>query len=205
MTREFENELIEAVLRGSVDSFEPLVTEYQKPIYNLALRMTGSAEDAADLTQEVFIKAYKNLSGFRGESKFSVWLYRIAANVCTDFLRSQSRRDSVSLSMDDDESGAEYEIPDLRLSPEAELDKRLIRESLAEGLESLPPEQRKILLLREIDGLSYEEIAQTLELEAGTVKSRIFRARKKLCEFLLKSGNLPDGIASTYSEGGAEK
>ena len=92
MTREQEAMIVRKVLQGDVNAFEKLVTEYEKAVYAIALRMTGNAEDAADMTQEAFIKAYNSLSSFRGDSKFSVWLYRIANNVCLDFLRSRSRR-----------------------------------------------------------------------------------------------------------------
>lgn len=202
MTREFENELIRSVLRGNVNAFEPLVTEYQKTVYNLALRMCGSAEDAEDITQETFLKAYKSLSAFRGESRFSVWLYRIASNVCTDHLRAGSGRDTVSMTADDD---TEYDVPDETNTPERAFERRLIRQSVSAGLASLSPKMREILLLREINGMSYAEIAQTLGLDEGTVKSRIFRARKKLCEFLLREGNIPDGVSSENTEGGAER
>jgi RNA polymerase sigma-70 factor (ECF subfamily) len=95
--------IVRKVLQGDVNAFEKLVTEYEKAVYAIALRMTGNAEDAQDMTQEAFIKAYNSLSSFRGESKFSVWLYRIVNNVCLDFLRSRSRKPTVSLSVEDDE------------------------------------------------------------------------------------------------------
>ena len=98
MTREQEAQIVRRVLEGDVNAFEDLVTEHEKGVYAIAQRMTGNAEDAADMTQETFIKAYNSLSSFRGDSKFSVWLYRIATNVCLDFLRSRSRKPTVSLS-----------------------------------------------------------------------------------------------------------
>ena len=205
MTVLFENEIIRSVLRGNVNDFEKLVTAYEKNVYNIALRMVGDPDDAADMTQETFIKAYRALSGFRGDSKFSSWLYRIASNVCLDFLRSRSRHPQVSLSTVDEDDRATFELPDMRQNPEEQLMKKLGMEAVHRGLEQLPEQQRQILVLRELGGLSYAELAQTLGLEEGTVKSRIFRARKRLCALLLCDGNISDGAASVSGKGGAEK
>ena len=200
MTREQELAVIQRVQRGDVNAFESLVTAYEKNVYNLALRMTGSPEDAEDMAQEAFIKAYNSLPSFRGDSKFSVWLYRIVSNVCLDFLRKKNRRSTVSLSAEDDDGeDVQLDLPDTSQSPEELLEKKLTRESVQRGLASLPPDARQILLLREIQGLSYEEIGETLGLEPGTVKSRIFRARKKLCAYLLSDGNIPDSFSSESS------
>ena len=203
MTREQEAAIIKQVLEGDVNAFEGLVKEYEKNVYNLARRMTGDPEDAADMAQDAFIKAYNSLGSFRGDSKFSVWLYRIVSNLCLDFLRSRKRRPTVSLSVENDEGeDMEFEIADESQSPETLLEQKLTREAVRRGLDSLPPEQRQILLLREIQGLSYEEIAQVLELETGTVKSRIFRARKRLSVFLLRDGNIPGFVSSSNTGGG---
>lgn len=193
MTREQEAAIVRKVLGGDANAFETLVLEYEKNVYNIALRMTGNSEDAADMTQEAFIKAYNSLQSFRGDSKFSVWLYRIVSNVCLDFLRSKNRRPTVSLSVEDDDGeDAQLDVADESQSPELLLDRKLTRDSVRRGLDSLPPDYRQILLLREIQGLSYDEIAQALSLEVGTVKSRIFRARKRLCTFLIDDGNISD-------------
>lgn len=202
MTREEELRTVESVLGGDVNAFETLVLSYEKNVYNLALRMVKNPEDASDMAQEAFIRAYNSLASFRGESKFSVWLYRIVSNVCLDFLRSRSRHPTVSLSVEDDEGEeTELDIPDESQSPEALLERRLTRDSVRRGLDALSEEYRQILLLREIQGLSYDEIAETLSMELGTVKSRIFRARKKLCDFLLRDGNIPAVRSSGNSEG----
>ena len=206
MTREQEGQIVRQVLEGDVNAFEDLVTEHEKGVYAIAQRMTGNAEDAADMTQETFIKAYNSLSSFRGDSKFSVWLYRIATNVCLDFLRSRSRKPTVSLSMEDDDGEeTQMDIADESQSPEQLLERGLTRDAVRRGLKSLSPEYRQILLLREIQGLSYEEIAEALTLEVGTVKSRIFRARKRLCAFLLEDGNIPEFSASGKMEGGEKQ
>ena len=203
MTREQEAAIVRKVLGGDANAFETLVLEYEKNVYNIALRMTGNSEDAADMTQEAFIKAYNSLQSFRGDSKFSVWLYRIVSNVCLDFLRSKNRRPTVSLSVEDDNGeDAQLDVADESQSPELLLDRKLTRESVRRGLDSLPPDYRQILLLREIQGLSYDEIAQALGLEVGTVKSRIFRARKRLCNFLIDDGNISDFSSSGKMKGG---
>ena len=203
MTPEHEKHCIERVLKGDANAFEHLVHAYEKTVYNLALRTLGNREDAEDVTQEAFLKAYRSLDSFRGDSKFSVWLYRIVSNLCLDLLRSRQRKPTQSLTVEDDDGETdELEISDDHFSPEKLLDRKLTRESVQRGLASLPDDARQILLLRELQGMSYEEIGQTLDLEPGTVKSRIFRARKRLCAFLMQDGNLPDSLASKYSGGG---
>ena len=206
MTREQEAMIVRKVLQGDVNAFEKLVTEYEKAVYAIAQRMTGNPEDAADMTQETFIKAYNSLSSFRGDSKFSVWLYRIANNVCLDFLRSKSRRPTVSLSAEDDDGEeTQLDIADESQSPELLLERGLTRDAVRRGLDTLPPDYKQILLLREIQGLSYEEIAAALGIESGTVKSRIFRARKRLCTFLIEDGNIPEFRSSGKMKGGEKQ
>lgn len=205
MTREEELEIILKVRSGDTEAFEALVLEHQNKVYSLALRMVGNEEDARDMAQEAFIRAFSSLTGFRGDSKFSVWLYRLTSNICIDFLRSRAKKRTVSMTWTDDEGddAGELEIPDERFSPEEQFDRTSIRESVQRGLDSLSPQYREILVLREINGLSYEEIGRVLGIEEGTVKSRIFRARKKLCDFLLREGNIPEFGASNAPKGGA--
>ncbi len=190
MTRETEMQIVRRVLDGHTNDFEALVLENQKRVYNLALKMTGNTEDAYDISQEAFIKAYKALSSFRGESSFGVWIYRLTSNLCIDFLRREKKRKTSSLvyiNNSDDEQ--EMEIPDLSSEPEAIYEKTELRQTINEGLKSLPEDHRQVLILREISGLSYAEISETLQLEIGTVKSRIFRARSNLVKYLNARGN----------------
>lgn len=195
--------VIRRVKKGDVNAFETIVRLYEKNVYNIALRMTSNREDALDVSQESFLKAYHALGSFREESKFSVWLYRIVSNTCLDFLRERKRRAEVPLSAEDGEGeSSELEIRDESLSPERLYEQKLTREALRRGLKSLPEDQREILLLREIEGLSYEEIGSVLSLESGTVKSRIFRARRKLCEFLAEDGNISLPSSSKRMGGG---
>lgn len=204
MTEVSEKKIIEKVLGGDANAFEELVLRYEKTVYNLALRMVGDRDDAFDMTQEAFIKAYGSLSSFRGDSKFSVWIYRIATNVCLDFLRSKSRKQQVSLTVSDDDEDAQLDIPDPKADPEQQLIKKISMQSVEEGLKTLPDKQRQILVMRELGGMSYAEIGKALSIEEGTVKSRIFRARKRLCIFLLDSGNIPESIASKGMKGGGK-
>ena len=203
MTKEEELAVVQKVQSGDVNAFEDLVAAYEKNVYNLALRMPSNAQD---LAQEAFIKAYNSLSSFRGESKFSVWLYRIVSNVCLDYLRKKNKQSTVSLSVEDDDGeDSQLDLPDLSQSPEELLEKKLTREAVQRGLAALPEDARQILLLREIQGLSYEEIASALGIDLGTVKSRIFRARKKLCTFLIEDGNIPDFTSSGKMKGGEKQ
>lgn len=204
MTEVSEKKKIEKVLGGDANAFEELVLRYEKTVYNLALRMVGDRDDAFDMTQEAFIKAYGSLSSFRGDSKFSVWIYRITTNVCLDFLRSKSRKQQVSLTVSDDDEDAQLDIPDPKADPEQQLIKKISMQSVEEGLKTLPDKQRQILVMRELGGMSYAEIGKALSIEEGTVKSRIFRARKRLCIFLLDSGNIPESIASKGMKGGGK-
>jgi RNA polymerase sigma-70 factor (ECF subfamily) len=190
-------QIISAVLSGDTDAFEALVLENRRQVYNLALKMTKNEQDAYDLSQEAFLKAFRSLDKFRGDSKFSVWLYRLTSNLCLDFLRAQKRREKVSLSYENDEDEQqELEIPDERFSPERILEQNNLRESISSALDALPEDYRSIIVMREMDGLSYDEISARTGLELGTVKSRIFRARKKLCALLSKDGNFSGGGAS---------
>lgn len=186
MTRDEEKILIERILAGETDLFEPLVKTYELGVYNLALRMLKNEQDALDASQEAFLRAWRSLASFRGDSKFSVWLYRLTSNICLDMLRRSGRLREDSLT---DEQGAETDLPDERGDPQRALEQKELSAAVLEGLEALPPAFRQALVLRDINGLSYDEIAQVTGLEAGTVKSRIFRARRKLADRLRSPGN----------------
>ena len=160
--------------------------------------MTGNPDDALELSQEAFLNAWKGLGKFQGESSFATWLYRLTSNVCIDFLRKEKRRSALSMtiSLDDEEEARQAELPDERFSPHLEAERRERREALRAGLNTLSAEHRRVLILRELEGLSYGEIAQVLGLEEGTVKSRIARARLALRNYLKKQGNFFDSSTS---------
>lgn len=201
MTRQEERSLIRRINAGEPELFELLVVEHQKIVYNLALRMLRHPEDAQDCAQEAFIKAYRSLPLFRGDAAFSSWLYRLTTNVCLDFLRKKKRREEQSLTFEDEQAQPlEYAVADERFDPQQELEKKELRRAVRQGLEELPEDFREVILLREVAGLSYEEIGRQLSLEPGTVKSRLFRARKKLAHYLTAGGNISVRSASEGKE-----
>ncbi len=196
-----EKAIIEKVLAGDSNAFGELVEAYQDKVYNLALRMCGNADDAFDLSQEAFFRAWRGLSGFQFESAFSTWLFRLTSNVCLDWLRAKKRRPTVSLTtLDDEGEETQLDVPDPGKSPEELLLAAEDRSALTKALNELPVEYRQILTLRAIDDLSYTEIAEVLHLREGTVKSRISRARLALRKKLLQNGNKLESESSIPSE-----
>ena len=194
-----EKELVRAAQRGDDSAFEELVRTYEKRVYHLALRMCGNVDDAYEVAQEAFLSAWKGMRFFRGDSSFSTWLYRLTSNAAIDFLRRQRRQgggDGVSLGDGDKFLGVADPAP----SPHQQAERLELRDALARGLGALSPEHRQVLLLRELQGLTYEEIAAALELDLGTVKSRIARAREKLRKYLVASGNFSGYLPSNLAE-----
>ena len=198
MTREEERALIARALDGDTDAFEALVRANEKGVYNLALRMLGNEQDALDASQEAFFRAYRSLDRFQGNSKLSVWLYRVTSNVCLDMLRKVGRRRESPLT---DEDGQDLPLPDDSADPQRELEKQELRRALRRNMAKLEPGFRQVLVLRDVNGLAYDEIAQVTGLEPGTVKSRIFRARRKLAALLERDGNF-FALPSSDSTGG---
>ncbi len=198
-----EQELVALAKQGDQNAFAQLVQNNQNKIYSLALRMTGNPEDGADLAQEAFLKAWRSLPTFQEESSFSTWLYRLTSNLCIDFLRKEKRRKAAvtTISLDDDEEESPpIEVPDHRFTPETEVERRELRAAMSRALKVMSEEHRQILILREVEGLSYTEIAELLNLEEGTVKSRIARARISLRNILQKDGNFSPPPSSNPSE-----
>ncbi len=181
MTDNDEAELIAQSQRGDMDAFNTLVLRYQRPVYGLALRLAGDVATAEDATQEAFISAFEGIKSFRGGS-FRAWLFRIVANAVFTQMRRSKRHPAQSLESTMEATGwSPSGGPDPQ---DLALDKERATE-LAKGLLSLPPDFRLAVLLRDVEGLSYEEIAETTKTSLGTVKSRIARGRALLRDYLL--------------------
>ena len=185
-----ERRLVEVAQRGDVASFNELVRLFEGRVDNLCYRMLGDPDSAADAAQDAFLAAFRNLASFRGGS-FRSWMLRIATNTCYDVLRVRKRRPSVSLDIDaDDESDSSpLQIADTTESPDDFAQRRELAAAIQHGLTALPDEQRIVLILSDIQGLAYEEIAQITNTNLGTIKSRLSRGRARLRE-VLKAGEL---------------
>lgn len=196
-----EKVLLARAKKGEIAAFESLMTAYENRIYSLALRSTGSEQDAADITQEVFLRAWKNLDSFRGDSSLSTWLYRVTSNLCVDFARKKAA-EGMPTSIDDEESPAvDLADPSRMAQPEAAAENSELREELQFALAQLSEEHRRVVLLRDVAGMTYTDIARTLGLEEGTVKSRLARARASLRKILLERGNISLSASSKQAEG----
>jgi RNA polymerase sigma-70 factor (ECF subfamily) len=165
-----ERELIARSRAGDLDAFEELVRAHQTPIYNLTYRVTGNHEDAGDAAQEAFLRAFQALPRFRQEAAFSTWLYRIATNAALDLVRRRPAAPPVELPID-------QPAPD---DPEAEAHRREVSRRVHAALGHLPLEYRSVVVLRDLQGLAYDEIAQVLAIPIGTVRSRLSRGREAL-------------------------
>ncbi|NLX77976.1 MAG: sigma-70 family RNA polymerase sigma factor [Clostridiaceae bacterium] len=187
-----EKRLVELSVSGDVEAFETLIQSHQKKVYNIALRMTKNPEDAQELAQDALVRAFTSIKKFRGDSSFSTWLYRITINVCTDFLRKRNK--AVLISMEQgaaaNDNGQAMQIPEETPGPEELAEKAQLKELLRDAMDSLSDEHRQVLILRDMMDLSYKEIADTLNVNEGTVKSRINRARTGLKEIIIQRTEL---------------
>ncbi len=183
--------MIQAAQRGDVPSFNQLVRAYQNLVYHVAYRVLGDSEAASDATQDAFISAYKNIKSFRGGS-FKAWLLRIVTNACYDQLRAKQRKPTASLDAllvdPDNPAPGLGEANDE--SPENFAERQELSSWIEKGLQTLPPDQRVTLVLSDVQGFAYDEIAQATQSNVGTVKSRLSRARAHLREFLLAQEEL---------------
>ena len=194
-----ETELLRRARAGDRDAFGALVELHQKQVYHHALRMVGNGEDAADVAQEAFLKAWRCLPMFRGNSAFSTWLYKLTDNAALDLLRREKKR-RWDLALDGLPADGLFFADDAP-SPQEALEERELKEAVADGLARLSEDHRRALVLREIDGLSYGEIAEALDIDLGTVKSRIARARMALAKILREDGNFSDLAPSKGTDG----
>lgn len=180
--REVDQQLVERAQRGDKRAFEMLVLKYQRKLARLLSRLVRDPGEVEDVTQEAFIKAYRALPNFRGDSAFYTWLYRIAINTAKNYLVAMGRRAPTSTGVDHEEAEGFEDAEQLRNSttPEDELAGKQIANTVNKAMDALPEDLRTAITLREIEGLSYEEIADVMHCPIGTVRSRIFRAREQI-------------------------
>ena len=174
--------LVQRTLRGETAAYNVLVQRYQRQVYNLAYRMVGSAEDAGDMVQETFLRAYGALASFRQDASFLTWLYKIASNLCIDHLRARKSKPALSLEVELEE-GREP-AADRFGSPEDTVVRGAVGEIVQKAVMNLPERYRVVVVMRHLQGMSVEEIATQLGLPSGTVKTHLFRAREMLRERL---------------------
>ena len=192
------SDLLKKAQDGDSDAFSALVSHYERFVFNVATRVLSAASQspdmADDIAQDAFIKIWRNLKKFRGECSFSTWIFRITVNTAKDAIRSASRRPTVSLSYSEDEEEedgiAEWDVPVTSGDeiPEEAAEKKELILAVRRAIESLPEDQRQIVVMRDLHGLSYQEIGEALGLELGTVKSRLSRGRTNL-KIILENGN----------------
>lgn len=192
-----ERELIARLQKRDEAAFEELIRQYEKKVYTLCFRMCGNSEDAEEAAQDAFLALWRGIDRFRQESSLSTWIYRLATNACIDTLRRRKKQ-SGSVSLDDEELFVD--AVDTSPQPQETVEHREAQKLLQEGLSTLPEEYRKVLILREIEGLSYTEIAESASIELGTVKSRISRGRSLLRNFLSGNGNFFEITSSKVTE-----
>lgn len=176
-----DEELVRAFLEGDREAFEELVRRYHPVVLNMACRLLGNRNDAADVCQEVFILLLRKLGSFRGEAKFSTWLYRVSLNACHDHARRSRRHVSLSESPGEDMPEMEQLLPDEGLEgPEESMEREEVRRRVQEAIRRLPPKFKEVVYLHDISGYNYKEVAEILDINLGTVKSRLNRARARL-------------------------
>jgi RNA polymerase sigma-70 factor (ECF subfamily) len=194
-----DRRLIAECLGGRREAFGDLVTRYQARLYNAALRLVHSPDDAADVVQDAFLSAYQSLHSFKGDAEFFTWLYRIAFNTAISFKRK--KRPAVSLDGSTGEGGIEPDDPSDYVKPGSAIERTEDERQLAAAIARLSPEHREVLLLKDIDGLKYEDIAELLGVPIGTIRSRLHRARLELRELLVPEDERGEGQGAGNGSG----
>jgi len=181
-----DRDMILAVRQGDATAYRGLVEKYQGRVYSLVYGMVRNREDARDITQEAFVKAYNNLGSFRLESSFYTWLYRIGMNLSIDFIRKRKRHATAGFDEGIATRDGDGEIATIHHeeSPSRALERKRLYGRIMDALDKLPPDQKQVILLRELEGLAYKEIAAVMDIPEGTVMSRLYYARKKLQKLL---------------------
>ncbi len=189
---EAEKILIEKSKKGCVDSFEKLIDKYQTLAFNIAYKMLGNKEDASDITQEALVKVFKSIKNFKEESSFSTWLYRIVTNTCIDMIRKKKKIKTFSLDnpIETENGKIERQIQGEENLPEDVFEKKQIQKRVHRAISSLPEKYRIVIILRDIQDFSYDEISEIVGVPLGTVKSRINRGRIILKDLLSDNSEL---------------
>ncbi|HHT63268.1 MAG: RNA polymerase sigma factor [Bacillota bacterium] len=197
-----DEELVRKSQKGDIAAFEQLISKYQQKIYNIAYRLMGNPHDAGDLAQEALIKVYKSIGSFRLDASFSTWVYHIVTNVCRDELRKRSRQQVSSLDepLNLRDGEVNREVADFTNCPDYAYEQKESEEYIQKLINSLNPDYRMVIVLREIMGFSYDEIAQELNITLGTVKSRLNRARRYLKDMILAEREQPKTFSSQFSQ-----
>lgn len=180
MTATTDEQIVERALTGDHDAFGELVRRWERKIFALAYGILGSAEDARDATQETFFSAYRNLQGFRGEAKVSSWLHRIAVNQCITRQRRSRVRPETGIEDELDVAGERFLATAEHASPANAAEREEIKEDVRRAVATLPPELREVVVMKELEGLTFQEIADALDVPLSTVKSRLYTALKQL-------------------------
>ena len=198
------NEINTVLLKsGDIREFEKLVLLCEKRVYNLALRYANNESDAMDISQEVFLRVYRGLGNFKEESSITTWVYRITVNAAIDMVRKKERHIESSLTGYGEDEEKEQDIIDTSHSPELEYDKIELRETMNSAIKMLSEEHQQVIIMRDINGMNYTEISEILNIEEGTVKSRLFRARSHLRTILTDKGNISLRNSSKNQKGGS--
>jgi RNA polymerase sigma-70 factor (ECF subfamily) len=186
-----DSELVKRAQRGNTAAFEELVKRYEHKVYNIAYRMLSNEEEAKDALQDTFIRAYRFIKKFKGDSSFYTWLYRITTNVCLTRLKRRQGKDNVTVSLDEpvqDEEDMIRELPDVKHTPEILFERKQTQQAIQTAISELPSDYRSVVVLRDLQGLSNKEVSKALQLSIAAVKSRLHRGRvflrKKLSKYI---------------------
>ncbi len=191
-----DEELVKRVKNGDIDAFEEIIAKYEKRVFGLIYNVIKNENEIEDVAQEVFMKVYKNIDKFKGNSSLYTWIYRITANLCLDYIKKKKEVIYIDEKLQLDDGEVDFQIPSNEKLQDELYEEKELKEKLQKSIAKLPEKQQMMIILRDIKGFSYEEISEILEMKLGTVKSQINRARLKLKELLEKDGTFLDYVES---------
>lgn len=191
-----DEELVEKVKNGDIDAFEKIIEAYESKVFGVIYHMINDKNEVEDIAQEVFIKVYKNLHKFQGNSSLYTWIYRITVNLCLDVIKSKKKVIYLDDTIKTEDGEIDRELPSNEKTGEEIYEEKELKDIMRKCISKLPEKQRAMVILRDIKGLSYEEISEITNIKLGTVKSQINRARIKLKELLEADGTLMEYVES---------